>query len=304
MQKTECKKICTNCKVTPIANLLQADQRYRETRNDRHQLARYTRQVKKVARVVIATAIATTLVTLVAGCASGFRPFAASSPSSTPVPTPTATPIPTPTPTPTPTFDRAGQSIDDPSSYWVVVVKLRALTPSDYVPPDRVTVPVPYVNPTMLRTVASDAVVAMFADYKAETGLGMQSQSAYRSYGTQVSVYNGWVAKLGQAGADKTSARPGHSEHQTGLAIDISAVPATCALQACFAETPQGVWLAANAWKYGFVLRYPQGKTPITGYEFEPWHYRYVGLELAAELHSTGIETLEEFFGLPAAPTY
>jgi D-alanyl-D-alanine carboxypeptidase len=77
-----------------------------------------------------------------------------------------------------------------------------------------------------------------------------------------------------------------------------------CALQACFADTPQGLWLAANAWKYGFMLRYPNGKTPITGYEFEPWHYRYVGLELAAELHTTGIQTLEEFFGLPPAPTY
>ncbi len=247
---------------------------------------------------MIATIIASTLVAIVVACAPERVPV------ETPTPSPTETPSPTPTPTPTPTFDRAGKSIDDPTSYWAVANKLRPLNPSDYTPADLVTVPVPFANPPMLRKAASDAVVAMFAAYTAETGLGMQSQSAYRSYGVQISVYNGWVAKLGQAGADTTSARPGHSEHQTGLAIDVSAVPSVCALQACFADTPQGLWLAANAWKYGFMLRYPNGKTPITGYEFEPWHYRYVGLELAAELHTTGIQTLEEFFGLPPAPTY
>ncbi len=254
--------------------------------------------MKKAARILIATFVATTLVAVVVACAPERVPVA------TPSPKPTVTPSPTPTPTPTPTFDRGAQSIDDPTSYWVVANKLRPLNPSDYAPADLVSVPVQFVNPPMLRQAASDAVVAMFAAFTAETGLGMQSQSAYRSYGVQVSVYNGWVANLGQEGADKTSARPGHSEHQTGLSIDVSAVPASCALQACFADTPQGAWLAANAWEYGFTMRYPNGKTPITGYEFEPWHYRYVGLELATELHATGIQTLEEFFGLPAAPTY
>jgi D-alanyl-D-alanine carboxypeptidase len=84
----------------------------------------------------------------------------------------------------------------------------------------------------------------------------------------------------------------------------VSALPSVCALEACFGETPQGQWLAANAWSYGFTLRYPEGATPITGYEYEPWHYRYVGPALAAELHTSGVATLEEFFGLPAAPTY
>src|SRR5690606_37608630 len=136
------------------------------------------------------------------------------------------------------------------------------------------------------------------------TGKEMQIQSAYRSYGVQVNVYNGWVNQLGQAGADLTSARPGHSEHQTGLAVDISSVPAVCALDQCFADTPEGKWLAAHAHKWGFVLRYPNGKTSVTGYEFEPWHYRYVGVDLATAMHETGIRTLEEFFGLPAAPDY
>ena len=211
---------------------------------------------------------------------------------------------PSPAPTPTPTFDKAAQSIDDPASYWVVVNKLRPLAPADYAAPDLVDVPVPYVYAPKLRADASAAVVQMFADFTAATGLQMQSQSAYRSYSAQVSVYNNWVSQLGQEGADLTSARPGHSEHQTGLAIDISALPAACSLDQCFADTPQGQWLAENAWSYGFVLRYPNGYTDVTGYEFEPWHYRYVGVDLAKEYHDTGATTLEQFFGLPAAPTY
>jgi D-alanyl-D-alanine carboxypeptidase len=86
--------------------------------------------------------------------------------------------------------------------------------------------------------------------------------------------------------------------------MDISAVPNQCALDQCFADTDQGRWLAANAYRWGFVLRYPNGMTNITGYEFEPWHYRYVGVALATEMHTTGIPTLEQFFGLPAAPDY
>jgi D-alanyl-D-alanine carboxypeptidase len=156
-----------------------------------------------------------------------------------------------------------------------------------------------------MRQVASDAVVAMFAAFTAESGgLEMQSQSAYRSFGSQQSVYAGWVSSLGQDAADLTSARPGYSEHQTGLAMDVSASPANCSLDQCFADTPQGQWLAANGWRFGFIVRYPNGKTDITGYEYEPWHMRYVGVELATEMHDTGIQTLEEFFGLPAAPTY
>jgi D-alanyl-D-alanine carboxypeptidase len=225
-------------------------------------------------------------------------------------PSPSSTPTPSSSPTPRPdaplklTFDKRQFSIDDPASFWVVVNKLRPLNPVDYVAPDLVDVPVAYVYAPKLRADASAAVVQMFADFTAETGLEMQSQSAYRSYSAQVSTYNNWVSQLGQEGADLTSARPGHSEHQTGLAIDISAKPAVCSLDQCFADTPQGTWLAANAYKYGFVLRYPDGYTDITGYEFEPWHYRYVGVELATEYVASGATTLEEFFGLPAAPTY
>ena len=225
-------------------------------------------------------------------------------PDAAPSESPSGSPTPSPTPTPTPTFDLSQYSIDDPDSLWVVANKLRPLTPADYYPGDLVDVPVQFVNPPQLRAEASAQLVAMFAAFTAETGLEMQSQSAFRSYSTQQSVYEGWVSSLGQEGADLTSARPGHSEHQTGLAIDISAVPATCALDQCFADTSQGQWLAANAYQWGFILRYPEGMTAITGYEFEPWHYRYVGIELATEMRERGVATLEEFFGLPAAPDY
>src|SRR5690606_22912407 len=103
------------------------------------------------------------------------------------------------------------------TSLWVIVNKLRPWVPSDYRPPDLVSVPVPWANEPILRQEASDAVVEMFAAFNAETGLRMQSQSAFRSYDTQVRVYNGWVSSLGQTRADEVSARPGHSEHQSGL---------------------------------------------------------------------------------------
>jgi zinc D-Ala-D-Ala carboxypeptidase len=250
--------------------------------------------------MLLAAALSLVVAASVASCAPERDPFASPSIGASEAPVE----IPTPTPTPTPTFDKTAQSIDDPNSYWVIVNKLRPLGPADYVAPDLVDVPVSYVYAPKLRADASAAVVQMFADFAGQTGLQMQSQSAYRSYSAQVSTYNNWVSTLGQEGADLTSARPGHSEHQTGLAIDISALPAKCSLDQCFADTPQGQWLAANAWSYGFVLRYPNGYTAVTGYEFEPWHYRYVGLELAKEYHDTGATTLEEFFGLSAAPTY
>ena len=139
----------------------------------------------------------------------------------------------------------------------------------------------------------------------AQTGLELQAQSAYRSYSVQQGVYDGWVSSLGQEAADLTSARPGHSEHQTGLAIDVNALPDQgCALEPCWGDTPHAAWVAENAYRFGFIVRYQDGQTAITGYEYEPYHLRYVGIELAAEMHETGVKTLEEFFGLPPAPDY
>jgi D-alanyl-D-alanine carboxypeptidase len=144
----------------------------------------------------------------------------------------------------------------------------------------------------------------MFAAAADEDGGQMQVQSAWRSYDVQVSVYAGWVSSLGQKQADAQSARPGFSEHQTGLAVDISSVPLQCSLAACFGDTDQGKWLAENAWRFGYLLRYPADKVDVTGFTYEPWHYRFIGETLATEMHNEGVTTLEEFFDLPDAPDY
>jgi D-alanyl-D-alanine carboxypeptidase len=235
------------------------------------------------------------------------KPGAASTAEPPPSPSPSPSrPQPTVTPTTAPVviFDRGALSTDDPASLWAVVNKARPLTEQGYAPADLVTVPVPHTWPPELRREASAAVVTMFAAFTKSSGLDMQSLSSYRSYDSQVDVYDKGVQARGQTATDLSIARPGTSEHQTGLAIDIGALPADCSLDACFADTEQGSWLAENAWRHGFLLRYPAGKEPVTGYEFEPWHYRYIGPVLAAEMRDRGATTLEEFFDLGAAPAY
>ncbi|MBQ4346084.1 MAG: D-alanyl-D-alanine carboxypeptidase family protein [Oscillospiraceae bacterium] len=115
--------------------------------------------------------------------------------------------------------------------------------------------------------------------------------SGYRSYATQEATYNRHVVRSGQEKADTFSARPGHSEHQTGLAFDINYAGDS------FGSTPEAAWLAANCWKYGFIIRYPQGKSDITGYKYEPWHIRYLGEENAKKVYDSGL-TLEEYLGI------
>jgi zinc D-Ala-D-Ala carboxypeptidase len=243
------------------------------------------------------------VVATIAGCAPERGPLIAEPTLTVPTPVPTIE-TPTPTPTPTPTFDITSKSIDDPSSSWVIVDKLRPLDPRDYAAPDLIAVPTHKVYAAVLRKRASDSLVKMFDAYEAETGKQMTIQSAYRSYASQKRIFEGYVASEGRKKAERGSARPGYSEHQTGLAVDIGTIPAKCVISECFGSTNQGKWLAKNAWEYGFVLRYPKDQEAITGYIYEPWHYRYVGKELAKEFHDTGAVTLEEFFGLPAAPDY
>lgn len=229
---------------------------------------------------------------------------AGSTTSSRPTPHTTPPPGKLSTPTPTPTFDKAANSLDDPASLWVVVNKPRGLNPAGYVPQDLVQPPVTNINGQPLRRAASDALVSMFAAARSEAGLSLTLQSGYRSYDTQVAVYNQDVAANGKAYADTDTARPGHSEHQTGLAADISAASGHCTLDACFGQTPEGQWLAANAWRFGFILRYPADKVPVTGFTYEPWHFRFVGVPLSTEMHTTGVATLEEYFGVPGGETY
>ena len=132
----------------------------------------------------------------------------------------------------------------------------------------------------------------MQADAKA-LGLNLYLSSGYRSYWTQKTIYNNYVARDGQAAADTYSARAGHSEHQTGLAFDLNTI------SDAFADTAEGKWVAENCHKYGLILRYPKGKDNITGYKYESWHLRYLGGELPSKLYNNGDWiTLEEYFGI------
>lgn len=176
--------------------------------------------------------------------------------------------------------------------------------PKDWAPTDLVYPDVANVNGQPMRRVAAGALEKMFAAAKAEKSLGLSIQSAYRSYDTQVRAYAAAVAANGTAKADQVSAHPGYSEHQTGLVADISAVPAAYSLQTAFGTTPHGKWLAANAHRFGFLLRYPADKVQVTGYDYEPWHFRYIGTELSQYLWGQRIETLEEFFGISGGTSY
>ena len=132
------------------------------------------------------------------------------------------------------------------------------------------------------------------AEAAATEGLEIVMTTAYRSYGFQTTLYNNYVKAHGQKEADRFSARPGHSEHQTGLAVDISAPSVGYALTQDFEGTPEWEWLMEHAREYGFILRYPKGKAQITGYMYEPWHFRYVGVEPAKKIEESAI-TLEEY---------
>ena len=127
----------------------------------------------------------------------------------------------------------------------------------------------------------------------ASLGLNLWAQSGYRSYDYQNDLYNGYIKRNGKTAADTFSARPGASEHQTGLAFDLNTISNS------FKDTAEGKWVAKNAYIYGYILRYPEGKTNETGYIYEPWHIRYVGKELAKELYNNGNWiTMESYFGI------
>lgn len=137
-----------------------------------------------------------------------------------------------------------------------------------------------------------DAFLSLSSDAKA-IGLNIYASSGYRSYSNQKYIYENYVSMDGKENADRYSARAGYSEHQTGLAIDVNTIDMT------FDNTSESAWLRENAYKYGFIIRYPKGKEEITGYMYEPWHIRYVGKELSNKLYKDGSYiTLEEYYGI------
>ncbi len=197
------------------------------------------------------------------------------------------------------TFDKQKYSLDTPDSLWWIVNKEHPINPITYAPSDLIVPNIglrsPNSSESRIRQEAATSLENMVKTAKSQD-INLLLVSGYRSYQLQVSVYNGYVQKLGQSGADKVSARPGTSEHQTGMAADLGTTSNQCELDVCFANLPEGKWLVENAYRYGFIVRYPEGKNKITGYDFEPWHFRYVGIELATEMHNQNIQTLEEFF--------
>ncbi|WP_318779120.1 MULTISPECIES: M15 family metallopeptidase [unclassified Arthrobacter] len=208
--------------------------------------------------------------------------------------------------TPTAT-DPAADPYADPAAVTVVVNKRRPLDPIDYAPDELVLPDVALATDranATLRPDAAQAVEEMFAA-AADDDVGLTLVSGYRSYTVQVDTYDYWVSRNGSAeNADNYSARPGFSEHQTGLAFDIGQDDGACTLRSCFAETAAAAWAADNAHRFGFILRYPENRQDTTGFLAESWHYRFVGAETSATMRDDGVQTLEEHFGLPDAPDY
>jgi len=230
----------------------------------------------------------------------------AATPPATVEPTATATPSAAPSSTAPSNAITTQHSLADPTSPWVIVNKHRPLNPQDYIPADLVQPGIRLAvsgEAALLNSTTAAAAEKMFGAAASE-GVIMTLASGYRSYTTQVSTYNGYVASTGQAAADRASARPGHSEHQTGWSFDVGDGGGACSFQPCFAEQPAAIWAKANAHKYGFVVRYPLMFHETTGYYYESWHLRYIGVDAAVDMATRGIPTLEEYFGLEAAPDY
>ncbi len=231
--------------------------------------------------------------------------------TSTPIPTLppyTSTPTPTITPTPTPTDIPSVQTVwdtpvTDPADYTFLVNREHALA-SDYVPED-----LTYISHAantnssedkyMMRRVAAEAFDALCDAAYSEKELSIVGVSGYRSYERQYNLYAGYLIRDGISGTNYYSAAPGTSEHQSGLAIDISCKSCGYDLVNSFAKSKEGEWVAENAWRFGFIIRYAESKVDITGYAYEPWHIRYVGIPLAYYLYMSGL-TLEEYYDAPS----
>lgn len=209
----------------------------------------------------------------------------------------TGTPEPTKTPTLTPVV------VNTDTSTVTFLVNREYPLPEDYIPEGLTTPDILFpfsdtsIDKAKMTPEAGAALALLFDAAYDEAGLTLYGVSAYRSYARQYTIYATNLAVYGTTHANHYSAAPGKSEHQTGLAIDISCASEGFSLENTFANTPEGIWVAQNAHRFGFILRYPKEKEDITGYSYEPWHIRYVGTALAAYLYETGL-TLEEYYGV------
>ena len=184
----------------------------------------------------------------------------------------------------------------DPTDVLILVNK------QNKAPTVPVTLVKPDVTPTKpsvadniyMRPEAARALEALFAG-AAEDGITLYATSGFRSYSTQKAIFDRKAAERGEQTANRSVAKPGYSEHQTGLAMDIEGETTLgTGLTAAFGESPEGIWVAEHCHEYGFIIRYPKDKTSITGYIYEPWHIRYVGVEAATQISELGV-TFEEY---------
>ncbi|PGK32147.1 D-alanyl-D-alanine carboxypeptidase [Bacillus anthracis] len=185
------------------------------------------------------------------------------------------------------------------ASIQAVVNKEYGLS-EDYKPEDLVVPNVPFsfsgtLEKSYLRKEAAEALEKLF-DLAKKEGIQLNAVSGFRSYDYQKNLYANNVKRKGQEHTDRFSAKPGHSEHQTGLTMDVSSKSANNELELTFANTKEGKWLKENAHRAGFIIRYPKGKENITGYAYEPWHIRYVG-DIAESIYKKKL-TLEEYMNL------
>ncbi|MBE6021196.1 MAG: M15 family metallopeptidase [Firmicutes bacterium] len=192
--------------------------------------------------------------------------------------------------------------ISNPDDKLAIVNKKYNLS-SSYAPQDLVTVSIPFSpgrtdDVKQMRSFAAYALSEMCAAAEFEEGYILYGASGYRSYNTQMVLFNKSVESKGSISeANKLTALAGQSEHQLGLAMDLSIESLNYRVDTVFGETEEGIWLKKNAHRFGFILRYPKEKEHITGYSYEPWHFRYVGKEAAEYIYENDL-TLEEFYGL------
>lgn len=177
----------------------------------------------------------------------------------------------------------------------LVLINKKISLPESFVPSGLVSLEslVTSYPGAQLKSEAANALKEMFEAAKLEKNMTFTVVSSYRSYKDQVKVFNGWVFSAGLKSAESFSARPGHSQHQLGTAVDIG-VPGVASFSEALGSSAEGVWLVENAYRFGYTLSYPKGKEKITGYSYEPWHYRYIGKDNAKRMMDLGL-ILEEF---------
>lgn len=252
-------------------------------------------------KTTVATLLLAGTIALLAACGTaGADPPATPAPIATqPVPPPPA-PAPVPTPGTQPAAGNGGITIAAHPGDIAVLVNKSVMLPPGYRPDDLVEPNVRFIfkekdEKRLMRREAAAALERMFAGAEKD-GIYLAGVSGFRSYETQEALFQYYVKTQGEAEARRYSAEPGHSEHQTGLAMDVSGSTGRCAAEDCFADSPEAHWLAQHAPEYGFIIRYPKGKEAVTGYAYEPWHVRYVGVDLAKRITASGL-TLDEYLG-------